>query len=375
MKTSACLLLAAAPAVAFQPGVKAKQASLTAAQALQDTRAMGGLVEGQLPEVTNDKQVEFIMAASKQEVPLMDQFARPQEPAGAQYVNEAPSFAAQSAPAEPVAAEPVDAPSSGGWQTALWASLVSMGGLIGALATRHVYKQNEQQKELAAYGGSQSGYQAPLLASSSLNGNGFGQQVARRDMALAAEANSAVITADSAGEPWDPLGLLTSEERYERLRYVEIKHGRISMLAVLGQIVTKAGIRLPGDIDFNGTSFSSIDTGAKAFSQVPAAGWLQMFLFVGFLELFVMKDSANGAPPGDFPGDFRNGFIDFGWDNFTEQDKDRKRGIELNNGRAAMMGILALMVHEQLGFSLWPGEFLGGDNQWWSQPFLDPNVR
>ena len=25
-----------------------------------------------------------------------------------------------------------------------------------------------------------------------------------------------------------------------------------------------------------------------------------------------------------------------------------KRGIELNNGRAAMMGILALMVHEML---------------------------
>ncbi|MGK3757084.1 MAG: hypothetical protein ACI8RD_009398, partial [Bacillariaceae sp.] len=28
--------------------------------------------------------------------------------------------------------------------------------------------------------------------------------------------------------------------------------------------------------------------------------------------------------------------------------------IELNNGRAAQMGILALMVHEQLGVSLIP---------------------
>ena len=52
---------------------------------------------------------------------------------------------------------------------------------------------------------------------------------------------------------------------------------------------------------------------------------------------------------GDFPGDFRNGFIDFGWDNFSEETKLQKRGVELNNGRAAMMGILGLMVHEQLG--------------------------
>ena len=39
----------------------------------------------------------------------------------------------------------------------------------------------------------------------------------------------------------------------------------------------------------------------------------------------------------------------------SEADKLKKRSIELNNGRAAQMGILALMVHEQLGVSLWPG--------------------
>jgi hypothetical protein len=44
----------------------------------------------------------------------------------------------------------------------------------------------------------------------------------------------------------------------------------------------------------------------------------------------------------------RNGAIDFGWDAFSPEEQDRKRGIELNQGRAAMMGILALMVHEQL---------------------------
>jgi Chlorophyll A-B binding protein len=146
---------------------------------------------------------------------------------------------------------------------------------------------------------------------------------------------------------FDPLGLLdgADAERFNRLRYVEIKHGRVCMLAVLGHIVTTGGVRLPGDIDYHGTSFASIPSGLAALSKVPAAGLLQIFLFIGFLELGVMKDITGD---GEFVGDFRNDFIDFGWDTFTPEEKERKRAIELNNGRAAQMGILALMVHEQL---------------------------
>ena len=36
---------------------------------------------------------------------------------------------------------------------------------------------------------------------------------------------------------------------------------------------------------------------------------------------------------------------EFGW---NEQTQRRKMAIELNNGRAAQMGILGLMVHEKL---------------------------
>lgn len=35
-------------------------------------------------------------------------------------------------------------------------------------------------------------------------------------------------------------------------------------------------------------------------------------------------------------------------DTFTAEEQERKRSIELNNGRAAQMGILGLMVHEML---------------------------
>ena len=145
---------------------------------------------------------------------------------------------------------------------------------------------------------------------------------------------------------FDPLGLLKNadEDRFNRLRYVEIKHGRISMLAVLGHIVTTGGVRLPGDIDFHGTSFESIPSGLAALSVVPQAGLLQIVAFIGFLELAVMKDLVGS----DLVGDFRNDAFDLGWDTFTPEEQERKQGIELNNGRAAMMGILALMVHEQL---------------------------
>jgi len=146
---------------------------------------------------------------------------------------------------------------------------------------------------------------------------------------------------------WDPLGLLNDadQERFDRLRSVELKHGRISMLAVLGHIVTSAGVRLPGTIDLSGTTFESIPSGIAALSKVPPLGLAQLFIFVGALELGVMKDVTGEA---EFVGDFRNGALDFGWDSFDEETKLSKRAIELNNGRAAQMGILALMVHEML---------------------------
>ena len=54
---------------------------------------------------------------------------------------------------------------------------------------------------------------------------------------------------------FDPLGLVAdgNEANFERLRYVELKHGRIAMLGVVGYLVTEAGIRLPGQIAFDGT--------------------------------------------------------------------------------------------------------------------------
>jgi len=154
---------------------------------------------------------------------------------------------------------------------------------------------------------------------------------------------------------FDPLGLVADgdQEQFDRLRYVEIKHGRICQLAFLGQIVTRNGVHLPGDIDYSGHAFESFPNGFAAISgpdAIPSAGLAQIVAFVAALELGVMKDIEGTG--NEFVGDFRNGSLDFGWDDFDEETKLQKRAVELNNGRAAMMGILGLMVHEQLGTNL-----------------------
>jgi hypothetical protein len=120
---------------------------------------------------------------------------------------------------------------------------------------------------------------------------------------------------------------------------VEIKHGRIAMLAIVGHLVTTAGVRLSGDID--GTPYSSIPTGIAALSKIPQMGLIEVVAFVGFLEVVLMKDGGKG----EYPGDLRNGM--FKW-SASPEEQMTKRGVELNNGRAAQMGILGLMFHEQM---------------------------
>eukprot|EP00966_Prymnesium_polylepis_P136350 3150588-Prymnesium_polylepis.1 len=91
---------------------------------------------------------------------------------------------------------------------------------------------------------------------------------------------------------WDPLNLLATPVTYPRrdyTRYVEleIKHGRIAMLACVGVITTEAGIRWPGYISKSlDLKFTDIPGGAlDSYAAVPALGWLQIVGFIIFLEL------------------------------------------------------------------------------------------
>eukprot|EP00579_Thalassiosira_antarctica_P000461 CAMPEP_0201866700 /NCGR_PEP_ID=MMETSP0902-20130614/1189_1 /ASSEMBLY_ACC=CAM_ASM_000551 /TAXON_ID=420261 /ORGANISM="Thalassiosira antarctica, Strain CCMP982" /LENGTH=197 /DNA_ID=CAMNT_0048391721 /DNA_START=51 /DNA_END=644 /DNA_ORIENTATION=- len=143
---------------------------------------------------------------------------------------------------------------------------------------------------------------------------------------------------------FDPLGLVADEDQtyFDHLREVEIRHGRVGMLAVTGWLTTAAGIRLPGmeEAPFGFKALSMEGLPSDVRGTVPLT-----LMSVYFITNF-MQDSTG---ENEFPGDYRNGLIDFGWDNQTDEWKDRKRAVELNNGRAAQMGILGIMIHEQLG--------------------------
>lgn len=147
---------------------------------------------------------------------------------------------------------------------------------------------------------------------------------------------------------YDPLGLMIDQdqERFDRLRYVEIKHGRIAMLAVAGHL-TAQNYRLPGYLSYDaGLKFTDMPNGVAAISKIPPLGLAQIVGFIGFLELNVMKNVE-----GSFPGDFTLGGVNpfaKSWDAMSEETKLSKRAIELNNGRAAQMGILAMMIHEEI---------------------------
>lgn len=198
---------------------------------------------------------------------------------------------------------------------------------------------------------------ASILAEGGLFVSAFAPQKDGGRLSTAANAESKFKYANEIGAQvpfgyYDPLGLVydVDQERFDKLRYTELKHGRICMLGVVGYLYTYAGNRLPG-VEFDGKSWEDIRCGFAAFQDLSEPGVLLTFATIGLLETFVMKDVTGDA---EFMGDFRNGFYDPGWDLFSEETKIRKRGIELNQGRAAMMGMLALMVHEQLGVPILP---------------------
>merc|ERR1711920_596398 len=140
---------------------------------------------------------------------------------------------------------------------------------------------------------------------------------------------------------YDPLGWLESEpEAFERRRAVERKHGRVAMAAVVGTIVHNNHIVFDGYLSPSANlKFSDVPTGVDGIRAIPTAGLLQILFFFALVELAWM-------PASKYDGDYGVGW--FGDNIKNPEEKARKLNVELNNGRAAMMGILGNMVGEVL---------------------------
>merc|ERR1739844_67941 len=149
---------------------------------------------------------------------------------------------------------------------------------------------------------------------------------------------------------WDPLGLAKDGDidTFNRRRESELKHGRISMLAAMGYITPEVVGKFPGQLSFTEKlSFADVPNGLKALSVVPVSGWLQILLYMSYVEVsgISQRNDVNYGKPGDF--DFKV---------LTSDDPEklkRKLNSELANGRLAMMAIIGMFFQDGLTGSAW----------------------
>ena len=155
------------------------------------------------------------------------------------------------------------------------------------------------------------------------------------------EIGATTLPGGSSPVCWDPLDLVGDgdQKTFDRLRAVEIKHGRVAMLATLGYASTwNTDFRFPGCESFPG--------GHQAVFDIQPVDLLLPILGIcGFLEIIGWKQKE-----GSYPGDFSASLWPVGFGPFANNAEDEKklRTQELLNGRAAQMGILGMLVHEQL---------------------------
>merc|ERR1719424_2397933 len=163
---------------------------------------------------------------------------------------------------------------------------------------------------------------------------------------------------------WDPLQIREQgPERYRRFVEMEIKHGRMSMAAFLGVITTYNGLRWPGYLSqAEQIQFTDIPGGAIAsWAALPTSAWLQIVIFISFLETTAFKQDpakdAGDVVPDDWAwARYPDGYDVWLGDGSTKQvgedelilGKTWKLNAERNNVRAAMMGITGMLIHESL---------------------------
>jgi len=152
---------------------------------------------------------------------------------------------------------------------------------------------------------------------------------------------------------YDPLGLMTSmPDKCRRWQEMEIKHGRFAMAATVHVILTEGGVRWPGYLSIaEDIKFSDMPGGAIAsWEALPNLAWLQIVLIVALFDNSVLAQDPSKAP-GDVAGPL--------WVRYEDtpgfSGKEFKLNAERNNGRAAMMGIAGMTIHEALtGNPVWP---------------------
>ena len=112
----------------------------------------------------------------------------------------------------------------------------------------------------------------------------------------------------------------------------------------------------------------------SSWAALPTAAWFQIIIFITFCEINFLKQDPNKEPgdvvPEGIPwARYPDGYDVWLGDGSTKQvgedelilGRTWKLNAERNNGRAAMMGIIGMMIHEGLtGNPIWPIDYEPG---------------
>jgi hypothetical protein len=198
---------------------------------------------------------------------------------------------------------------------------------------------------------------------------------------------------------WDPLKLAEqnfwnqgNEATIGWIRHAEIKHGRVAMAAFVGFCVQSNGIHFPWDLAggpladesarISYASLSELASPADQWDAVPAAGKLQILFTILLLEWVgesLPTHYMRGGQPGFYPSlkEAKNIphpvpfdlYDPFGlFENDSAEKKARGLNVEINNGRAAMLGIFGLISTskglivpglDSLPIAPYSGEYMG----------------
>ncbi|CAK0904536.1 unnamed protein product [Prorocentrum cordatum] len=201
---------------------------------------------------------------------------------------------------------------------------------------------------------------------------------------------------------WDPAGYCSDGDAQEfyRRRCVEIKHGRVSMIACIGYIVPEY-FKWPGYLSpSDGIKFADVPHGLDAITRVPAVGWFQIVLFGLSMELFAAYQDPTKLPGKlssrlvialteirnkSIAGGVNNSGYEFGPFGIPNapsikdpEVRKQKLNAEIANGRLAMVAIMGLMFQNGTVGTTGPEMWLGAsafENELGVQPptgFWDP---
>lgn len=187
-----------------------------------------------------------------------------------------------------------------------------------------------------------------------------------------ADLESLAVAANPTVKFFDPLQLadqdfwgLGNEATIGWLRQSEIKHGRIAMAAFVGYLV-QSNFVFPWPETLSGAMHPSADLTPEAqWDAIPEGAKWQIIGLVGFLEVWdelggggALTHYTKGRQPGKYPS-FKNFsakihpvldlYDPFGRNEKMADDvKERRLVSELNNGRAAMLGLFGFLCADKI---------------------------